>query len=665
MTDNNQHKRSFLDFVDQAGYKPTIENLINKQKTRLLLNLDDLRNFDGELTKSFMKRPADYVPAFEDALRETVSQFDPSSAKQATATNQFRIGVTGSFGSHHVSPRSLNSNFLNALVFVEGIVTKCTTVRPKVVKSAHWCPTTKKFTYKEYRDLTSLSGIATGSAYPVKDADGNLLQTEFGLCEYMDNQIITLQEMPERAPPGQLPRSIDVMLEADLVDTAKPGDRLQVAGIHRALPSQANATGMFKTIVLGNHVRLLTKDTATALYTEDDIDNIKTVGKDPNCFQLLAESLAPSVFGHPFEKRALLLMLLGGSERNLANGTHLRGDINILMLGDPSTAKSQLLRAVLRTAPLAISTTGRGSSGVGLTAAVTVDADTGNRRLEAGAMVLADRGVCCVDEFDKMLDADRVALHEVMEQQTVTISKAGVHASLNARCAVVAAANPVFGSYDPTEPPMKNIAMPDSLLSRFDLLFVILDKKESASDRRISEHVLRQHRDRHVPQLLVPTGVVEGGKGEAARTSELWRTDTNAFGPEESERKLYTTDFIKKFINYAKTRIHPNMSKEAADKIKEAYADLRERMAGSRGRTLPVTARTLETIIRLSAAHAKCHLRGVVTEADAEAAVALLNYAILADEDERDAARAEKAAGGGGNDDDDDDDDDAGLIGAY
>lgn len=354
-------------------------------------------------------------------------------------------------------------------------------------------------------------------------------------------------------------------------------------------------------------------------------------------------------------------------------------DINILMVGDPSTAKSQLLRFVLNTAPLAIATTGRGSSGVGLTAAVTSDKETGERRLEAGAMVLADRGVVCIDEFDKMSDIDRVAIHEVMEQQTVTIAKAGIHTSLNARCSVIAAANPIYGQYDPHKDPHRNIALPDSLLSRFDLLFVVTDDIEDFRDRQVSEHVLRMHRYRrpgteegapvreNSGQML---GVgLEEDNAESGRPTEVYEKYdvllhagvTITTGRGNARRvEVLSMGFVKKYIQYAKTRIKPVLSKGAADIIVATYSALRnDELEGSQRRTSPMTARTLETLIRLATAHAKARLSNRVEERDAIAAEEILRFALFKEivQDERKKRRRVGDADMDVDSSDDDDDD--------
>ncbi|KAL8865921.1 MAG: hypothetical protein Q9174_006610 [Haloplaca sp. 1 TL-2023] len=536
------------------------------------------------------------------------------------------------------------------------------------------------------------NGAASTSVYPQEDDDGNPLITEYGYCTYRDHQTISVQEMPERAPAGQLPRGVDVILDDDLVDRCKPGDRIQLVGTYRSLGNRNAGQGSatFRTLILANNIILLSSKSgggiAHATITDTDIRNINKVSKKKNVFQLLSQSLAPSIYGHDHIKKAILLMLLGGMEKNLENGTHLRGDINILMVGDPSTAKSQLLRFVLNTAPLAIATTGRGSSGVGLTAAVTSDKETGERRLEAGAMVLGDRGVVCIDEFDKMSDIDRVAIHEVMEQQTVTIAKAGIHTSLNARCSVIAAANPIYGQYDTHKDPHKNIALPDSLLSRFDLLFVVTDDIDDFRDRQISEHVLRMHRYRQPgteegapvrEQQTQTLGVGLDQEQDANRPTEVYEkfnvmlhagvTVTTGRG---NARKIevLSIPFIKKYIQYAKSQRKPVLTKGAADHIVATYSALRnDELEGNQRKTSPMTARTLETLIRLATAHAKARLSHRVEEKDAEAAEAILRFALFKEvvEDERKKRRKVSRANvssdeaSSSDDSDDDNDDDA------
>lgn len=647
--------REFLDQqdVNARSYRPDILVMLNRGLRRLTVSLDEIRTHSKELADGLLNEPFDFVEAFDRALKDVVATF-PDRPKTETASDAaYYCAYIGSFGEYSCNPRTLSSNQLNHMVSLEGIVTKTSLVRPKVVKSVHYNETKEKFHFREYTDQTMTNGAASTSVYPTEDEEGNPLITEYGYCVYRDHQTISIQEMPERAPAGQLPRSVDVILDDDLVDRVKPGDRIQLVGIYRSLGNRNAGSGSstFRTLLLANNVILLSSKSgggiAQATITDTDIRNINKIAKNKRVFELLSQSLAPSIYGHDYIKKAILLLLLGGQEKNLENGTHLRGDINILMVGDPSTAKSQLLRFVLNTAPLAIATTGRGSSGVGLTAAVTQDKETGERRLEAGAMVLADRGVVCIDEFDKMSDVDRVAIHEVMEQQTVTIAKAGIHTSLNARCSVIAAANPIFGQYDIHKDPHRNIALPDSLLSRFDLLFVVTDDIEDARDRQISEHVLRMHRYRQ-------PGTEDGApvREEGAQLLGVGlETDTDANRPTEVYEKfnpmlhsgvtitvgrggnrrteVLSIPFIKKYIQYAK-REKPILTKGAADHIVAVYSALRndELDSGTR-RTSPITARTLETLIRLSTAHAKARLSKRVEQKDADIAEQILRFALF------------------------------------
>ncbi|KAI3407852.1 DNA helicase [Psidium guajava] len=644
------HKRELLAFLENdvgRMYMDDIKTMINHKRRRLIVDISDLHSF-RDLAPRILRNPVEYMQAFSDAVTDLVHRIDGKYLKEGETV---LVGFEGPFVSRRVTPRELLSEFIGSMVCVEGIVTKCSLVRPKVVKSVHFCPSTEKFTTREYRDITSNMGLPTGSVYPTRDENGNLLVTEYGLCQYKDHQTLSMQEMPENSAPGQLPRTVDIIVEDDLVDSCKPGDRVAIVGIYKAIPgkSKGGVNGVFRTVLVANNVSLLNKEANAPIYTPEDLKNIKKIAGRDDTFDLLGNSLAPSIYGHSWIKKAVILLMLGGVEKNLKNGTHLRGDINMMMVGDPSVAKSQLLRAIMNIAPLAISTTGRGSSGVGLTAAVTSDQETGERRLEAGAMVLADRGVVCIDEFDKMNDQDRVAIHEVMEQQTVTIAKAGIHASLNARCSVVAAANPIYGTYDRSLTPTKNIGLPDSLLSRFDLLFIVLDQMDPDIDRQISDHVLRIHRYRSTFDGGEFDGSARYGREDEADadSSVFVKYNRMLHGRKTGKRQKndsLTIKFLKKYIHYAKHRIQPDLTDEASEHIATAYAELRNNSSNAQtGGTLPITARTLETIIRLSTAHAKLKLSRKVTKSDVEAALKVLNFAIyhkeLTDMDEREQER--------------------------
>ncbi|KAI9783784.1 MAG: MCM DNA helicase complex subunit [Geoglossum umbratile] len=676
----------FLDPIDNRArsYRADVILMLNRGLRRLIVSLDEIRAHNRELADGLLQQPFDYVPSFDQALKNIVTAIPGRPARETADDTVYYCAYTGSFGEFACNPRTLSSSHLNRMISLEGIVTRCSLVRPKVVKSVHYNEKKQIFHFREYKDQTNIgNGPATSSVYPREDDEGNALVTEYGYCVYRDHQTISVQEMPERAPAGQLPRGVDIIMDDDLVDRVKPGDRIQLVGIFRSLGSAKSGSSTFKTLILANHVVLLSSKSgggiAQATITDTDIRNINKVSKNRKVFELLSQSLAPSIYGHDHIKKAILLMLLGGMEKNLDNGTHLRGDINILMVGDPSTAKSQLLRFVLNTAPLAIATTGRGSSGVGLTAAVTSDKETGERRLEAGAMVLGDRGVVCIDEFDKMSDIDRVAIHEVMEQQTVTIAKAGIHTSLNARCSVIAAANPIYGQYDTHKDPHRNIALPDSLLSRFDLLFVVTDDIDDFRDRQISEHVLRMHRYRQpgteegMPvreQMNQTLGVgleEEGDTGKPTTVYEKYNvmlhagvTVTTARG--SGKKEVLSIPFIKKYIQYAKSRIKPVLTKGAADHIVTTYSALRnDELEGNQRKTSPMTARTLETLIRLATAHAKARLSNRVEERDALAAESILRFALFKEVVEPERTKRRKVSRGVSEDessDEDSDDDD-------
>lgn len=547
------------------------EELSPEKKERIVVDMNELRLFDRDLSSYILDNPSSCLPWLEEELK---------GVDHAT-----HIGFSGSLGANSLNPRTIDSTFISKMICIEGIVTSVSLVRPKLRRSVHYCEAEDQFYDKEYRDGTMITKLPpTNFIYPLKGPNNHTLSSEFGLSEYVDFQTIKIQEMPENSPPGQLPRSIECILTEDLVDATKPGDRIRAYGIYKSFCYGNNVfPSQFRTVLIANNIQYLKA-----------LENVQMdeLAKKIDTFKLLASSnikfsaVAPTIFGHNEIKKALALMMVGGNEVVMKNGSRIRGDINILLVGDPSTAKSQLLRYALNFMPLSIATTGRGSTGVGLTAAVVLDKETGDKRLEAGAMVLADRGLVCIDEFDKMSPLDRIAIHEVMEQQTVTIAKAGIHTTLNARCSVLAAANPMLGSYNERMSVQDNIKLPESLLTRFDLIFITLDSYDPERDDSISKHVLNMH-----------------------------------ISEDKSEAEISQTLF-KDFIAYAKS-LRPRLSRDTASVIAKEYAQIRE---GKDKKHLMsnITPRMLETLIRLSTAHAKLRLSETVDVDDANAAIELL-----------------------------------------
>jgi len=394
-------------------------------------------------------------------------------------------------------------------------------------------------------------------------------------------------------PPGQLPRSMDIKLIEDLVDIARPGDRVSITGIIRAqqeLLPRGGKSRTFNPYMDANQIDVVGKEAEVIEITPEEEKAIIEMSKDPWVQRKLMMSIAPSIHGYDDLKEAISYLLFGGISKHLPDGVTIRGDVNILLVGDPGTAKSQLLQYVARVAPRGLYTSGRGSTAAGLTAAV-IREKAGGMALEAGALVLADKGVCAIDEIDKMRPEDRVAMHEAMEQQTVSIAKGGIVATLNARSAILAAANPALGRYDPYRNINENMNLPITILSRFDLLFVMRDIPEPEMDGRMSEHILKLHKYRSA-----------------------------------SEEPPFSPELLRKYISYGR-KTNAVLTDEAMEELRNFYLKMRSSSESTES-PVAITPRQLEALVRLSEARAKTFLRDKVTKEDAMAIIRLMTVSL-------------------------------------
>ena len=572
--------KSYKDERNELKYRIQISQLPAKGGRSVLVDYPDLLRYNTHLATSLVKEPDLYLYSFDEAAIETLNIENPEYGARISKELHLRLREL----PDRTSLRKVNKDQLNTLIMAAGMVTRTSELRPLAVNAAFRCAN---------GHITRVAQTGSGNTLkrPIKcETEGCGETRNFELdemkTEFIDFQVIKIQEMPEELPPGQLPQSFDVNMTGDIVNSARPGDRIVLTGIVKAESENIGSSSrrLFNTRIEANFVEQLGKRPEEQQITREEEEEIKTIAALPGAYDRLVSSVAPAIFGHDLHKEAALLLMVGSPQKMLPDGSTLRGDINILLVGDPGTAKSELLKYVSRVAPRGLFTSGRGSTAAGLTAAV-VKEKNGMMMLEAGATVLADLGVAAIDEFDKMRDEDRSALHEVMEQQTASVAKGGIIATLNARTSILAAANPVDGKYDPYKNILDNVALPIPLLTRFDLIFIIRDEPDPAQDETVARHILDMRAKSSFP--VAP--------------------------PIEFE-------LLKKYIIYAK-KLDPEFTEEASTRLSAYYIKLRRETSPDQ---MSVTPRWLEGMIRLAIARARVLLHPRVTEDDALHAVNLV-----------------------------------------
>jgi len=504
--------------------------------------------------------------------------------------------------------RHIRSDDINKFITVEGILRKTTEVRPRIVNAVFRCPgghiTEKKQGYGQFIEP---DGCATDGCTFKK------LELIPKRSWFVDSQKIRIQEQPEGLRGGEQPQTLDVDVTDDLTGVVAPGDRVVMNGILRSMQriTHGSKHTIFDIYLECNSIEVAEKEFEEVEIDEKAEEEIIAISKDPQVYRNIVNSIAPTIYGNDDVKEAIALQLFGGIMKEMPDGSHLRGDIHVLLIGDPGIAKSQLLRYVIKLSPRGIYTSGQSSTSAGLTAtAVKDEFGDGRWTLEAGALVLADMGVAAVDEMDKMQKEDRSALHEAMEQQSISVAKAGITATLKSRCALLGAANPKYGRFDDFAPISDQINMPASLLSRFDLIFVMTDKPDKKRDNAIADHILKAH---SIGELIQQhrKNPIEGVDDDYI--TEQLKPVTPAIDPA----------LFRKYVAYAKRTCYPILSQEAKTALIAYYMNLRDIADSSK--PVPVTARQLEALVRLAEASARVRLSPKIVQADAERVIKIVD----------------------------------------
>jgi len=572
----------FHEFVE-SNYYSSLLNSMRKDNKFLIVDFSEIVKFDLDLANEILENPEEAIKAAELAVEE----FDIEDIKG------FKIRFTNLPETQKILIRDIRSKYLGKLMVVEGIVKQKSDVRPQVTAAKFECPSCGNII-----NVLQLNGTFKE---PSKCGCGRKGKFNQLSKELVDAQGIVLEEVPETLEGGEQPKRMNIFLKDDLVSPfsekrTSPGSKINVVGIIKEIPiisRSGTRTTKFDIIIEANHVNPVEESFYDVDITDEEEKEILELAKDPRLDQKLINSIAPSIYGYEKVKEALLMQLMGGVRKVRRDKVVSRGDLHILLVGDPGAGKSAILKRVNLIAPKGRYVSGKGVTGAGITASVVRDEFLGGWSLEAGALVLANNGLCCIDEMDKMSNDDRNAMHEALEQQTVSISKANIQATLLARTTVLAAANPKFGRFDPYGIIADQIDLPPTLINRFDLIFPIKDIPEATRDEKLASHILSLHQK---PDFLEPE---------------------------------VPTELLTRYISYARQRIKPILTDEALFEIKDFYLKMRATVSDGEGiQAIPISARQLEALVRLSEASAKIRLSDKVMKKDAKRAIDMIDYCL-------------------------------------
>eukprot|EP00040_Diaphanoeca_grandis_P001325 m.18150 g.18150 ORF g.18150 m.18150 type:complete len:739 (-) comp11864_c1_seq1:201-2417(-) len=634
--DTNRCKTFLEEFVRTDGnqtssYKDQLLAVANRETSTITIEVDDVQEYDDSLASAIVENTRRYAEMFARAI-DSIAMEPTSDASHESILDIFinHRKVHESMNAQNDSPsenrqryppallrryqvvfnaptplskkggtksiRQIEASHIGKLVVVEGIVIRSTPVKPTITVATYTCDQCASDNYQTITGPTYMPKNECSSATCTQNKRKGRLVLQTRGSKFEKFQELKIQELSRHVPTGHIPRTMTIYAKGDVTRLASPGDQVTVTGIFlpivktgfKAIRGGLLSDTFLEAQTIEKHKK--NYDEQNEKIDDEERAELEDFARDPDVYDKLASSISPAIYGHDDVKKALLLLLIGGVDRKLSDGMHIRGCVNVCLVGDPGVAKSQMLKAVSELAPRGIYTTGRGSSGVGLTAAITKDQFTGELILEGGALVLADMGVCCIDEFDKMDESDRTSIHEVMEQQTVSIAKAGITTSLNARASILAAANPLYGRYNPKKTAAQNINLPTALLSRFDLLFLLLDRPDLDGDLRLAHHITYVHTHNDFPPL---------------------------------EHAPVPRETVRNYIAIARG-YQPYISKELTDFIVGTYVKLRE--DSDENPDIQYTgARTLLAVLRCSTALARLRMDNEVTQADVEEALRLMH----------------------------------------